>query len=179
MPDQLTRSRRRATASPVVQAVVVVLLFLLAGAAAGFVWHAVWDAPTGVVAEGEWFPTPYEEGQRADFGGTATYVMVAVVAGLVVGSLCAVFLAASELVTLVAVTLGSAAAGWVMATVGVHLGPEDPELLARTAADGTELPGRLHVAGLSPYAAFPVGALVAVTVVYLSAPSSGNLRSKP
>ena len=160
------------------QAVLVVVLFLAAGAAAGVVWHLVWDAPTGVVAEGEWFPTPYEQGQRADFSGTATYVAVAAVAGALLGLLCAVSFRASELATLAAVVVGSAGAGWLMALVGTTLGPPDPEVAARSAPDGTELAGHLHVAGLSPYTAFPVGALLAVTVVYLSAPRPGTLRPK-
>ena len=64
--------------------------------------------------------------------------------------------------------MGSCLAGWLMYRVGVHLSAPDPQVLARTAADGTRLDGALRVHGLAPYGAFPFGALLGLVAVYLT-----------
>lgn len=151
-----------------VQALAILLLFAAVGLAAGWVWFQLWDAPAGVVAEHRWFPTPYMPGQRAEFDGVALFVVIGLVAGTLTGALSALLLSRQEIVTLAAVTVGSALSVWLMATVGTALGPADPDTVARTAADGTKLSGDLVVTGLSPYAALPAGALFAVLVVFLA-----------
>ncbi|WP_182526367.1 hypothetical protein [Nocardioides dongkuii] len=163
MPDQLRDLARSAAG----QVVAIVVLFAVLGVLAGLVWYAVWDAPTGVVSQGEWFPSPYDEGQRADFSGTALYVLVALVTGLVGGAVSALLLARHELVTVAAVVVGSCLAALLMFVVGTALGPPDPSELARSASDGTELEGHLHVSGASPFTALPFGALLALIVVFL------------
>ena len=95
------------------------------------------------------------------------YVVVASVAGLLIGALCGVFLDRAELVTLVAVLVGAALAGWVMVQVGHALGPPDPRELAETARNGTRFPSDLRIVGKSPYVAFPAGATLGLTVVLL------------
>ena len=89
-------------------------------------------------------------GLRAEFSATGVYVIVASVAGLLVGALCGLFLDRAELVTLVAVLVGAALAGWVMVQVGQALGPPDPRELAETARDGTRLPSDLRIVGNEP-----------------------------
>jgi hypothetical protein len=178
LPDELSRTRR-VSRVPIGQVLAVVALLAAIGAAAGWVWFRLWDAPPGVVADHAWYPDPYMPGQRADFDGVALYVLVALAAGVLGGALCALFLARSELVTLAAVTVGSALAGWLMALVGTALGPADPEPLARTATDGTRLSGDLALTGFSPYLALPAGALVALLLVFLSTLGRPRLPQQP
>ena len=149
----------------VLQALAVVAVLVAAGAVAGVVWEWWWTPPTGVVVHHQWLQD--ENGLRAQFSGTGTYVVVAAVAGLVAGVVVSLVLARSELVTLVALLAGSLLAGWVMYKVGAALGPADPHHLATTAKDGTHLPGRLVVSGKTPLRAFPAGAVLGLTVVFL------------
>ena len=53
---------------------------------------------------------------------------------------------------------------------------EDPVALARSAPDGTRLPGTLVVTGASPFVALPVGALVALVVVFFGLGRPGRRR---
>lgn len=148
-----------------VQAVAVLLLFAAVGAAAGWLWFRAWTPPTGVVFEQQWYTD--EAGLRATFSGTAWYVVIATSAGLVLGALCAFLLDRAELATLAAVVAGSALAAYVMFRVGLHFSPPDPDVLARTVADDTELAGELTVTGWSPYLAFPFGALTGLAVTFV------------
>ncbi len=161
MSDQLTR---RGVLPVVRQAVLALVVLAVSGVLAGVVWEKLWDAPSGTVVKHQWLQD--EVGLRGAFSGTGLYVLVAVVAGLVVGCAVALLLDRSELVTLACVAAGSVLAGWLMLRVGVSLGPDDPRLLAEAAKDGTVLPGRLTVTGWSPLVAFPSGALVGLVVVF-------------
>jgi hypothetical protein len=73
--------------------------------------------------------------------------------------------------------------------VGVHGSAVDPHEAAKTAADGTKLPGNLHVSGSgrfslhwrdirvpAAYLAFPVGALSSLAVVFLGLAKRGSGR---
>lgn len=159
MPHQLTRALGGA--------VVTVVLFLLAGALAGVVWWWAWDAPSGVVREGRWYPEPWDVGQQAEFAGQAWYVVVAAVTGLVGGALAGLSRARSELLTLGSVVVGSVLGGWVMRVVGQALAPQDPQVLARTADDGERLAGTLELAGPVWWLAMPFGAVLAIATVFL------------
>ncbi|MFC4787347.1 hypothetical protein ACT8ZV_22915 [Nocardioides sp. MAHUQ-72] len=177
MSDQLTApparssraDRARSTwsflAPYAVQAVLVMAILAAVGALAGVVWEWWWSPPVGVVVHHHWLQD--EEALRGSFDATGTYVVVAAVAGLLAGAVVALLLDRSELVTLVAVLAGSLLGGWLMYRVGVALGPADPRPLAETAADGTRLPARLVVSGLSPRRVFPGAALLGVLVVFL------------
>ena len=148
-----------------VQAVAIVAIFAAVGALAGVVWEWVWTPPVGVAVHHQWLQD--EAGLRGDFSATGTYVLVAVVAGLVTGAVVALLLDRSELVTLVAVVAGALLAGWVMQHVGSALGPADPHHIAASAQDETRIPGPLMVSGKSALRAFPAGALLGLTVVFL------------
>lgn len=162
MSDQLTR---RGVLRVVRQVVLILVAFAITGAVAGLVWEWLWTAPTGTVAKHQWFQD--ETGLRQDFSGTGLYVLVAVVAGLLVGVLVTVAFDRAELVTLGCVVVGSLLAGWVMLKVGLALGPDDPQRLAMTVKDGTSLPGVLMVSGRSPFVAFSTGSLVGLAIVFL------------
>jgi hypothetical protein len=190
MPDGLTttpahdsldappaRTRRPTWVVLALQALVVVVVFAVVGVLAGWLWFHVWDVPQGVVSGGQWFTG--EAGLRATFAGTAWYVTIAVVAGLVLGVLFAGLFHRSELVTLAAVVVGSVLAGYLMLRVGQHLSPPDPQVAARTAEDGTRLSGALRVRTWPPRAAFPFGALVGLAIVYAASISRTPSEVKP
>ncbi|WP_139175469.1 hypothetical protein [Nocardioides lianchengensis] len=162
---------------PAGQAVAVVALFAALGLGAGWLWFRIWDAPPGVVSDHTWYPDPYMPGQAAEFDAVAIYVLVALAAGVLGGVVCAFLLARAEVVTVAAVAVGSALAAWLMALVGSALGPADPDVLAKTAEDGTKLSGDLVLTGVSPYVALPLGALGAVLVVFLATP--GHRPAEP
>jgi hypothetical protein len=169
VPEQLTHEPRKTRAGRlvpvIVQAGLVLAVCAVAGALAGVVWEWWWTPPVGVVVDHEWLLGL--AGLQAEFSATGLYVVVASVAGLLVGALCGLFLDRSELVTLAAVLIGAALAGWVMVQVGHAVGPPDPRPLAETARNGTRLPSDLRITGTSPYVAFPAGATLGLTVVLL------------
>lgn len=168
MPEQLTEdptTRSGGLGPTIAQAGIVLVVCAVAGVLAGVVWEWLWTPPVGVVVHHEWLLGL--SGLRSEFSATGLYVVVASVAGLVVGAVCGLFLDRAELVTLVAVVVGAALAGWVMVQVGQVLGPPDPRQLAETAADRTRLPSDLRIAGNSPYVAFPAGATLGLAVVLL------------
>ncbi|MBD8869233.1 hypothetical protein [Nocardioides donggukensis] len=153
--DRLARGR---------DAVLVVLGFTVAGALCGWLWHALWaPAPTGVVVgETAYFPPDQE------FAGTGLYMLIAVLAGLVLGGVATFLLERDEVVTLAATVLGAVAAGAVMALVGHLLGPESvAEAIARTA-DYEEVRSDLRVGTPAAYAAFPGGALMGAVLVLVT-----------
>lgn len=147
------------------QVLLVLVGFAVVGALAGVMWEWVWTPPTGVALGKEFLLDG--DGLRGEFSGTAVYVAVASLAGLLVGVLVAVLSDRDELLTLVAVAAGSVLAAWVMLEVGAALGPPDPGPLARTAEDYTPLVDELQVAGRSPFVALPGGALVGLIVIFV------------
>lgn len=169
------RSPHARPSDPVVaglQSVAVLLVLAGAGAIGGIVWARLWDAPTGRVRSGQWFTD--ETGLRADFSGTALYVVVALVAGLVCGVLVGLLLARWEVLTLVMLLLAAGLAGWLMWRIGMAQSPPDPQVLAKDAADGTRLPGHLEVTGRPPFVAFPLGAVLGYAVLLISVPKRGS-----
>jgi hypothetical protein len=168
MPEQLTDRPATSTgwvAPALTQAAIAIVAFAVVGALAGVVWEWLWTPPNGVVVDHKWFVDL--SGLREEFSGTGLYVVVASVAGLVTGSLCGLFLDRAELVTLAAVVVGAALAGWVMVQVGHALGPSDPQELAKTASNRTPLPGDLGIVGNSAYISFPAGAVLGLGPVLL------------
>jgi hypothetical protein len=166
MPDRLRGARRDTVRAAALQALLVVVAVAAVGAVAGVVWEWVWSPPSGVVVHHQWVAAS-EAGLRAEFTGTGWYVVVAVVAGLLVGAVVALVADRRPLLTLAALVAGTALGAWLMRLVGVALGPGDPVAIARTAKPGTHLPDMLRVSGASPYVAYPTGALVALMVLFL------------
>lgn len=178
-PAAPVRPTRRAGAGVrgiVVENLAVVVVLGLAGVAAGWVWQR-WATPaSGVVLDGSWRLGYRIEGdflvgdattfERA-FGVIGTYLVVCGATGLVLGVLVALVCRRAELVTLAAVALGSALAAFACYRVGLALGPDDPAVAARTAADGTVLSGDLGIDRLAPFVAFPLLALVGLAVTYM------------
>lgn len=154
--------------------VAVLVAFVLAGVLLGVVWvELAWTAPQGEVAGGTWYPAD-ERSLSRETAGTSTYVVLALVGGLLLGLLAALVAAGRELLVLGAVVLGSAAAAGLMWWVGTALGPPDPTTIAPQVPDGTTLPGDLSVSGLSPFLTLPTAALTALVAVFVASP--GDVR---
>ena len=154
------------------QLAVVLAIFAAVGAGCGWLWFRLWDPPQGLVYEGKWYLD--EEGLRGVFSSTGWFVVVAAGAGLVLGVLCAFLFSRSELVTLVAVLLGAVLATYLMWRVGLALSPADPHELARSAADGDRLPGRIETTGAAPFLVLPTMALGALALAYALVPKRGD-----
>ncbi len=158
--------------------VAVMALFAALGAGCGWLWFQVWTPPTGTVSDGRWF-VGGEESLGRVFDGTAWYVVCGAGGGLLGGALATLVARRSPLATLVAVVAGSVLAAWLMLRVGLELSPADPETLAKTAANGTELPGRLTLeGGRSPYLAWPIGSLIALMVLNFLLSSREEIQAR-
>jgi len=157
-------------------AAAVVAAYAVVGAACGWAWERLWDPPSGVVYQHQWFADG--DGLRAEFSGTGLYVLIAAVAGLVLGMAAALLGGRRPLVALAGATTGAVLAGWLMWRVGTALGPPDPAAAARTAEDGTRLVDGLRVNGLPPLFAFPAGTLAAMAFIFSVFPGrSGDSES--
>lgn len=158
------------------QAPVVVALFVVAGLALGLVWEHLWSPTEGLVVRKQWFVVDEDlrydlDGLRNQFTGTALFVSLGLGGGVVLGLLSALLLAREEIRTLVAVLVGSSLGSVLMWQVGTRLGPADPDLLARTAPRGTVLPDDLELGSWGALVAMPLGALVALAVVFFLLPA--------
>ena len=169
MPDRL---RERSTW---IELVLVVVSLTAAGLVGAFVWDWLWTAPVGMAYDQQWVPQD-EVGLQELFDATGWYVVVAGVAGLLAGFAVTLLFDRMPLLTLAGVVVGSILGTIVMLQVGAALGPADPQEAARTAADGTLLPGPLEVTGRTPWIAMPGGALIALTVVFVAL---GPRRTSP
>jgi hypothetical protein len=161
---------RRSWKPTVVRAAVLLVGFALAGVGGGYAWRHLWAPPEGVARSGSWVPTPVEEGLQNDFSGVGWYVVVALALGLVLGTLTALVLDRTEIVGVVVVVVGSALAAYLVLAVGQQLSPPDPDAVAAESADGTPIPGDLEFDGWTPLLSAPVGALAALSTVYLMRP---------
>ena len=159
MSDRLIR--------PLAWAVGIVAVFAVVSVGCGLLWRSRLDIPSGVVAQGRWFPDPWDGGERASFDATGWYVVIAIAAGVVLGLLAAWLSRAPELVTLAAVVVGSLVAAWLMRTVGLHGAPPDPQVAAAHAADGTRMSGTIARPGTAALVAWPLATVVALALFFL------------
>jgi hypothetical protein len=165
MSDRLTAAR--VSRGSLLWAGAIVVVLVAAGVVGGLVWRALVDIPSGVVVGHQWYPDPWDPGQQASFAATGWYVVVAAVAGLVIGLLAAWFSRAPEVLTLVAVVVGSLVAAWLMLVVGLHGAPPDPQTAAAHAADGTRLSGTISRPGAAAFITLPLAAIAPLAVVFL------------
>lgn len=180
VPHGRRRPPRRSWRRALLEAVAVLVVFAVAGAAVGWAWFRLWDPPLGAVQDGEWLYLDFPA-VESEFSATAIYVVLGALVGLLLGVVAAVSCRASELVTLVAVTAGSALAAYLAHRTGLGLSAPDPTVLAATAPEGTELPGRIEVGGRSPFVAWPVGALIGLATTYFltGSVSAGRDAARP
>ncbi|MFE7228380.1 hypothetical protein ACFU7D_26530 [Nocardioides sp. NPDC057577] len=170
------RSARPDLSRPVlVQVAIIVVAFIVGGLAAGLAAATLWTPPTGMVLEDKWYRglisiDPPAIGQNIDqgvFAATAWFSVCAIVLGLLVGIAAAVWLNRSELVTLGALMVGGAIGGGLMLLVTSLLSPEDPNPLAKGAADGTVLQDSFQLASPWLVLLVPGSAMLALMVIFL------------
>jgi hypothetical protein len=170
LPEMHTDVRRtRRLLRPLVEAVIILVAFALVGSACGWLWEHWWTPPQGFAYHGRWYP--YGTGVEHVFDATGSFVVIATVAGLVLGLVCAWFFTASEIVTVLAVLAGGALAAWLMHTVGVHLSPSDLAERAKSATQAVHLEGSLRTYGDSYRVAFPGAAVAGPTLMFLCFPA--------
>ncbi|WGX94642.1 hypothetical protein [Nocardioides sp. L-11A] len=167
---------------------VPVVLGALLGAAGGWLWWTWWgpatpgkiyDTPAGKA----WYPEPFDPGIARDFSGTATYVVIAFALAVLLGLVGGWIARHSPVAGVLAVLVGAGLAALAMALLGESFSPPDPASLVASHQAGDVLPGHLHVAGWTPYLAWPVGAMLAYLVLMVSlpagaAPGPANDRSE-
>ena len=107
------------------------------------------------------------EAAREAMSGTARYVLLAVPAGAIGGFVVALLTGRSPMLTWLVAVVASVLAGAVAGQVGYLLGPPDPAQVAQHAADGTPVAAALLLPGVTPYFAFPVGALGGLALGFL------------
>ncbi len=161
--------RDRRWLRPFVEGAVVLAIFAASGAACGWFWEHRSTPPSGVAYQGKWYPDG--TGTEHVFDATGSFVVIAAIAGLVLGLLCAWLFTASEIVTVLAVLTGGALAAWLMHTVGMHLAPPDPLERAKDAKDLTPVGGTLRTSGDSYRVAFPGAAVLGPALVFLCFPA--------
>lgn len=180
-PPSLYATGRRSAARPdlsrpvLVQVAIIMAAFVVGGLAAGLAAATLWTPPTGMVLEDKWYRglisiDPPAIGQNIDqgvFAATAWFSVCAIVLGLLVGIAAAVWLNRSELVTLGALMVGGAIGGGLMLLVTSLLSPEDPNGLAKGAADGTVLQDSFQLASPWLILLVPGSAMLALMVIFL------------
>ncbi|QIX26376.1 hypothetical protein ncot_07005 [Nocardioides sp. JQ2195] len=140
---------------------IVIGAFVLAGLFCGWLWHQLWaPAPEGVV----YGHVPRFEDDK-DFRGVGLYFLVAVVAGVLISLVSTFVFERDEVWTLLAVVVGSLAAGGVMLAVGKALGPDSAAEAARRADDFAKVKGDLHAPWVTVLTSFPGGAALGSVVV--------------
>src|SRR5262249_52808089 len=72
--------------------------------------------------------------------------------------------------TLFLVLTGSVAAAFLMREVGYALGPPDPLIAAKHAADGTRLEGQLQVTRITPLLLWPLASLFVTALTFFAWP---------
>jgi hypothetical protein len=160
--------------------VVVVLVvggfFTAGGAVGGWLWERRWTPLTGVAYQHQ-FVLIGQAPARA-FSATSSYLVLALLLGLVLGLGVALVVRGREWATLIAVAVASAWAAWLMAAVGHRLGPPDPVAAAAVADDFTRIPQDLTVSGLSPFLALPFGAILGLAGGFVLLTIFPRLRSE-
>jgi hypothetical protein len=159
--DHRRAPRWRRTSTPL----GVLVAGLVVGALAGVVWERLWTPPSGLAYQRHFYLDG--AGLPHDVDGTGLFVLVGVVAAALLG-LAVGLVRGDERILLIALLAATVLAAVAMTWVGHRLGPDDPRVLARTAADRTPLPGDLRVVGSAPYLAWPVGGLVGYLVMLVT-----------
>lgn len=139
--------------------------FAVGGALAGVIWEARWTPPSGQAVGGVFYLDGLH-GLPDAFSGTGQYVVVAAIAGLLLG-IGAAFVPRDPRLIGVGVLVGSLLAAVLMAQVGHALGPPDPHALAKTLPDHSPLVADLTISGVSPYLTWPTASIVGFLVALM------------
>lgn len=149
--------------------VVLPLLAAAVGAASGWLWYQWWGPPLqGQIFETtsgiRWYPDPFDPGQQQVFSGTAEYVVLGVLGGVVLGAVAVILSRRRYLLTLLVLGVASGIAATTMFVVGVALSPPDPDSFATSANVCRErpceqFPAAIEVTGWTPFLSWTIGSL--------------------
>jgi hypothetical protein len=169
---RLRRTRAR-SGGPGRDALIVLGGMLLLGAVCGVLWWLLATPAEFTKTKDGGVMDELQLARR--FSADATYVVIAVVAGLAAGLGLSWWRGRDPLLTSALLLLGSVLAAAAMLAVGHVLGPGDTEAALDAARAGARVPEALDV-GLpdhrtwTVYLAWPVGVLAGALVVLLAAP---------
>lgn len=147
----------------VVDAVIVFGWFAVLGVLGGVLWEAVTPlaAFTRVGDDG----IMGEQELARQFSASGWYVVIGVVGGLISGFALVLWRRRNPVLMVVLLTLGGALAAFVMAQVGLALGPEDPQQVLPTVDVGDKVPLQLAVEGFGIYFTWAIAALASACAV--------------
>jgi len=155
---------------------VTLAVFAVLGCLAGWLWSAWTDPALFLVTEGNAVMGELEAGRQ--FGADVVYSAIAVVAGLLAGSVLGWRYSRVGWLLPIVVALAAAGAALVAWQLGVALGPPDPGTALREAAVGAFVPERLDVHARGLLLLWPIAALTglisSVAAIYPKA-----VRSEP
>lgn len=168
-----TASTRQAPAVPVlVDAAVVLAWFLGAAVVAAVIWWQVTPLP---------FYTRTASGAAMDqvqlsrqVGVDGWYFVLAVVLGLVSGVALTAWRRRDAVLTVVLVTCGAGLAGWLMAQIGLWLGPADPHQALSHLAVGQHAPVQLALTAQGTQLVWPMAALLGAIGVLWGTSADGR-----
>lgn len=138
-------------------AALVLSLFAVLGLVGAVVWDLLAPlaeytrtADNGTMDEGE---------LARQFGATGWYFVIAAVGGVLGGIALLLRRRRDPILMVLLVAVGGALAAFLMAQVGLALGPSDPEQVLPTVAVGDKVPLQLQVEGLGVYFTWSIAAL--------------------
>ena len=137
---------------------VTVMIFAVLGCLAAWLWSAWADPARYLVTNNNAVMGELEAGRQ--FGPDVAYSVIAVVAGLVAGSILGWRYGRVGWVLPVVTALAAAGAGVIAWQLGIALGPPDPRTLLGGAAAGDLVPERLDVHARGVLLLWPAAALV-------------------
>ena len=157
---------------------VTAAVFLMLGCIAGFLWAALAEPASFMVAGGEAAMGELEAGQ--EFGVDVVFASIACVCGLAAGSFLGWRYHRIGWPQVLSTVAAATVAGLLAWKLGVWLGPADPASLLPSTPAGGLLPQRLDVHAPGLLLVWPVSALVGlIASVYVAAKQSGPPRALP
>lgn len=153
-------------------------LFLLAGVVGAVIWQQIVDVPTYTRMADNGSMEALELSRSVAIDGW--YAVIAVVLAIVLGAVLTVRASGSPRLNVLALLLGSSAAGLLMLAVGHWLGPGDVEARLAAATEGDRVPaelvpnsGAVDLLGVDVHTIFlvwPIAALVGAALVLVFGP---------
>ena len=145
---------------------LVLVAFVAVGAAAGWLWHAIWapapEATGFLISNGK----PVFAGESY-IRASGLYVLLAAGVGVVLGAAAAWFADRDEVLTLAGVVLGAVAGGRVMAEVGTRLGPDEPPAKVTSSEQLAGVVAALQVEEVLVWTVMPAAAVAGALAVLL------------
>lgn len=170
--------RRTLPIAPVIDLVASAMVFAALAVAGAFVWRAMSDLPVFTrSAQGALM----DQVQLAKtIGIDGWFFTIGALGGLVGGAVLMLVRRSRPILMVVLLAAAGALASWLMVQVGLHLGPDNPDAVLRSAAQGTHVPVQLRTMAHSVEFAWPLGGLLGgLLVLLLVSPRRATHESTP